>query len=264
MFNRFIKGFILGISEGIPGFCSAILAMFLGVYEELLEVISGFYKVKILLKNLPFLIGMLLGLITIVIGMAYIINQAEDILKLFFLGLMISGLFNLKKKVNFKNNEKNWIFLFGILFSILPEIMPQGSTSNNYLLIIIGGLISALGFILPGISGSLILLTMGIYPTIINSLSNVFKIFVKLPMNADLIISLLFLISFVLGAIVFSKLIKRFIQKKENMFLKFCMGLILGSTLIMLIECYYLSINVFIKIILIMFGILIMNFFKER
>ncbi len=262
--NNLFKGFVVGASFAVPGFCSAILAMFLNVYDKLLEVIGAIFNVRILLKNLDFIIGIASGLIFVIIGISYIIDKEESSLKLIFLGLMISGLINLKKKIDFKNIGENLYIMLGIFISILPEILPQTSTKNSIFLIVMAGLISAIGFILPGVSGSLMLLTIGVYPVIIKSISSTIKIFIKMPNRTDLIITSIFLMSFVLGMLLFVKLIKIIIKKKEKVFLKFCLGLIIGTVLIMLYDCYYVQMNIIKKISLIFIGFLIMSIFKEK
>ena len=113
---------------------------------------------------------------------------------------------------------------------------------------------------MPGISGSLILLMLGIYPVIINSFSSLLLMSLD---RSSLIIVLLFGISFVLGAVLFSKLINKIINKYEKSFLKFCLGLLIGTISIILWKVIKIDYNIFIKIIIVFIGVIFIKIFDR-
>ncbi len=264
---RILKGFLIGFSLLIPGVCSALLSMALNEYQTLLEVIENFYKMSKVKKHIFFIIGIILGIITVIFGMAYLFKEYQALLELFFLGLAIGGAIKLSKIIRDIKIVDFLVIIVGIFFSLIPEIFNQSTniqtlTNNTSLLfIIIGGILSSLAFIMPGISGSMILLSLGIYPLIITSFSNCLKIFIKTPDINSIVISVSFFISFVLGALLFSKLINKIISKYESLFMKFCLGLLIGSIIIILINVLYFELSIVMKILIILMGIIVMKIF---
>ncbi len=262
--KQFAKGFLIGVSFTIPGVCSALVAMFLNSYDSMLEVIEKFYNPKIIIKNFLFILGIILGIILCIMGMSLIFENYESILKIFFLGLTIGGLISIIRKTLPNKVVDLLIIMFGILLSLIPEILSQNSTNNfSILVLILGGILSSFAFIMPGISGSLLLLTLGIYQIIIDSFSDIFQIFTMTPPRSSVYNCLIFIISFVIGAIVFAKIIKKIIKKNELIFLKFCLGLLLGTILIFIREVWAYDLNIFFKVFICTLGVLIMKFFSE-
>lgn len=260
---KFLKGFLIGISVIIPGFCTALLAMTLNEYQSLLEVIESFYRFKILKKHSVFIIGIFIGIIFIVLLMNYLFSNYNKFLECFFLGIAIGGLFKISKFIKKANKVDYLVILIGILLSILPELLPLNSTINsNLVLIILGGILSSLGFIMPGVSGSMILLSIGVYPIIIKSFSDCLMIFKEFPENGQIINCVTFLISFVLASIMFSKLIKKVINKYEKIFIVFCIGLLIGTIGLIFKNIVVYEFHFILKIIITIMGILLMKIFK--
>lgn len=258
---KFFKGFLVGFSFIVPGVCSALVSMILGVYSILLEIIENFYKIKVIKKHLFFISGIILGIITLILGMSFLFKENQKLLEIFFLGLAIGGFINLFKKVKPSKPVDFLIIIGGILLTIMPELLIHNSTKQNHLImIIIGGFLSSLAFIMPGISGSLILLMLGIYPVIINSFSSLLLMSLD---RSSVIIVLLFGISFVLGAVLFSKLINKIINKYEKSFLKFCLGLLIGTISIILWKVIKIDYNIFIKIIIVFIGVIFIKIFDR-
>lgn len=262
--KQFARGFIIGVSSTIPGVCSALVAMFLNSYNTMLDVIEKFYKPQVLIKNIGFILGVFVGIISCIIGMSLIFKDYEFILKILFLGLTIGGFINISKRcLNFSIVDI-CVILLGIMFSLIPELLIHNSTTNsNLILIIIGGFLSSLAFIMPGISGSLLLLTLGIYQILITSFSDLFQILIRMPQISSIYNCAFFLVSFVVGAVIFSKLIKKFFIKYEKTFLKFCLGLLIGTMVILFLEVFRLDFNWLLKIVICLGGILLMKFFHE-
>ena len=87
--SKLLKGLIIGISFVVPGVCSALTAMILSVYEDLLNVIENFYKPKILIKNIMFIVGILLGIILSVVVISFLLNDYKSYLMIYFFGLTL-------------------------------------------------------------------------------------------------------------------------------------------------------------------------------
>ena len=126
---KFLKGLIIGISFTIPGVCSALTAMLLSVYNELLEIIESFYKPRILLRNLCFIIGIIVGICLSIIIISFLFNSYERYLTSYFLGLSIGGTILLIKKNRGFDLKGIVILLTGLVVSILP-LLFNVSTNN--------------------------------------------------------------------------------------------------------------------------------------
>lgn len=253
---KLLKGFIIGISFTIPGVCSALTAMILSVYEELLEITGHFYKPKVLIKNLFFIIGVILGIVFAVITLSFLFKDYRGYLIIYFFGLALGGFIAMLKKVSFDSVKRYLFLILGMLVSAFPIICHfKNSQNSNLLVISISGFISSLAFIMPGISGSMLLLAFGVYEVIINALSNTFCFFIN-GVNSSIIIVLTFLVSFSLGTIFFSKIIKKILSNYEQNFLLFSLGLLIGTVIFLFVEIVNIEVSIFIILLISILGIL--------
>ena len=231
----FFCGILMGIADAIPGISGGTIALLLGIYEELIGSISNF-NIN-LFQNLKkkgikycwnkingnFLLslisGVLLSLVSFVKIFSILIQEYPLFIWSFFLGLILATLFVINR------NIKKWdivnfilIFIFAFLTILLSIIKPSISESINLFYIFICGIIASSAMILPGISGSLILVILGVYTLIINALNN-------LEYN----IILVFLIGCLIGIINFSKIIKWLFHNYRDYTFSIMLGLVIGS-----------------------------------
>jgi len=231
----FFCGILMGIADAIPGISGGTIALLLGIYEELIGSISNF-NIN-LFRNLKkkgikycwnkingnFLIslisGVLLSLVSFVKIFSILIERYPLFIWSFFLGLILATLFVINR------NIKKWdianfilIFIFAFLTILLSIINPSISENINFFYILICGIIASSAMILPGISGSLILVILGVYTLIINALNN-------LEYN----IILVFLIGCLIGIINFSKIIKWLFHNYRDYTFSIMLGLVIGS-----------------------------------
>lgn len=217
-----IKGFFVGIANIIPGVSGGTLAITLGIYEELIEAISHFFK-KIK-SNIKFLIPIGIGAFTaIVIGTRIIEISLEKYTLptiLFFTGLILGGMPMLFGKIK-KNIKPSYALIFLATFALVIGIMFL-KTGNDVVLVDLNawgyfklflvGVIAAATMIIPGISGSFMLMVMGYYEPIINVI-NEFTSFNNLWNNFWILMP--FGIGVLLGIIVIAKIIEFLFQKFE-------------------------------------------------
>lgn len=217
-----IKGFFVGIANIIPGVSGGTLAITLGIYEELIEAISHFFK-KIK-SNIKFLIPIGIGAFTaIVIGSRIIEISLEKYTLptiLFFTGLILGGMPMLFGKIK-KNIKPSYALIFLATFALVIGVMFL-KTGNDVVLVDLNawgyfklflvGVIAAATMIIPGISGSFMLMVMGYYEPIINVI-NEFTSFNNLWNNFWILMP--FGIGVLLGIIVIAKIIEFLFQKFE-------------------------------------------------
>lgn len=233
-----IKGFIFGIANIIPGVSGGTLAMTMGIYEDMINSISHIFKD--LKKNILFLLPIGIGAVISILLMSKLIsNCLEDYpfpTTLFFIGLILGGIPLIARKV--KDKEKNPInfVLFFFTFSLVATMafMSEGDFSVNlsnpsvlmYFLLFLVGVLAAATMVIPGVSGSFVLMLIGFYKPIV-------KIVSDLTNTSHIIHNLLILIPFgvgiIVGIIAVAKLIEFLFQKFETATYYAILGFVFAS-----------------------------------
>ncbi|EEC21681.1 DUF368 domain-containing protein [Borreliella burgdorferi] len=249
MLNIYIKGILLGIANIIPGVSGGTLALILKIYYKIINSISEILKLTEIKKNLMFLTILATGMLTSILLTAKIFKTyafdngiIEALLIVFFIGLAFGNILTLKTEISIKeinSNTKilnNLLFFIGmsiiVLFLILKEsniqlksTIPKDKNSiKYYLLLISSGTISGASMILPGISGSAMLLLLGFYKEIILIVSEFNIIFITI-----------FAAAATMGIITSILIVKKIIDKHLNNFIYLSKGLIFGSILQMIL-----------------------------
>ncbi|AFT84067.1 hypothetical protein BgCN_0789 [Borreliella garinii NMJW1] len=248
MLNIYIKGILLGIANIIPGVSGGTLALILKIYYKIINSISEILKFAEIKKNLMFLTILATGMLTSIlltakIFKAYVFDNGiiEALLIVFFIGLTFGSMLTLKPEISKETNSnkkilKYLLFLIGmaiiVLFLIIKEsniqlqsTIPKDKNSiKYYLLLISSGAISGASMILPGISGSAVLLLFGFYKEIILIISE---------FNITLIA--IFTTAVTIGIVTSILIIKKIIDNQLNNFIYLSRGLIFGSILQMIL-----------------------------
>lgn len=216
-----LKGMIIGVANIIPGVSGGTLMITLGIYEEVIDTISHFFKN--FKKNLKFIIPLAIGMVLSILILSKIISWCLEKhpfpTTLFFIGLIIGGIPLLWKKVKAaKYKWTNWlvfIITFGVVltFAFLKSgdfvIDLNSLTTFGYLTLFIIGMVSAATMVIPGISGSFVLMLLGYYEPIVNTIKDLTN-FSNLGHN------LLILIPFGLGILVGIVLVAKLIEYLLN------------------------------------------------
>lgn len=236
-----LKGFIIGIGKVIPGISGSVLAITMGIYDKIISAFSNFFKDS--KKNFKFLIQILIGItIAIVFGsklINYLINHFYTTTMFAILGFIVGTIPSLINKT--KYNKKNIIISitsFLVTFSLNNFI--KFNININILTIILFGIIEAFTSIVPGISGTAIFINLGVYSYILENIS-----------SFNITFLCFYIIGALAGLIIFSKLINKLLEKKENEFLSIINGLVLASIMLIFKNCFdYSSNQIFVGIIL--------------
>ena len=260
-----IKGFFIGVGKIIPGVSGSLLAIVFGVYDRVLSIISNFfYDIKNNIKYLFFLgIGILTAIISTSKLLTYLLNNYYIITMLFFIGLIIGGIPNVIKKTKLKFNFNIIYGIISFLFVVSLYFLKVENNNiiNNYpfYIMILIGILDAATMIIPGISGTAIMMILGCYNTVLNMFGNVFML-----NNIKNIFP--FFIGVILGVIIISKIIF-YLLKKYNEQTNYCIiGFTLSSVLLLLLQTFERKINfmdVIIGLILLILGF-ILSFKLEK
>lgn len=255
----FIKGLLIGIGKIIPGVSGAVLAIILKVYNQGIDSIVNFFSNP--KKNILFLLniglGIILGIILFSNIINYTLNKYYVVTMLFFIGLIQGGIPNILKEVDKKD------YIYTLIIIIIFTLISFLNINNNYILknnftdyiiFFVGGIIETCGTVIPGLSSTALLLILGIYNTIIESISNI----------TNLIFNFKVLIPFILGilsSIIFvSKLISISLNKYKKKTYSIILGLVLSSIIMLIVKTFTYQttlLELLLGLIFMIFGIII-------
>lgn len=220
-----LKGFLLGIANIIPGVSGGTLAITLGIYNDLIGAISHFFKN--LKKNLKFLIPLGIGMVLAILLGSKVISLCLDKFPfpttLFFIGLIVGGIPLLTKKIKGKKLKPVNAAAFLLPFSVvmLMTFLNEGNnvvniTNMNVLQIILlflVGMVAAATMVIPGVSGSFVLMLLGYYKPIMATISNLtdFSLFWH-----NVLVLAPFGIGILVGIVGIAKLIEYLLKKHET------------------------------------------------
>ena len=233
---RLFKGIAMGAANVIPGVSGGTIALITNIYEELIDSLKSFNlkTLKLILKgqfktlhsqlNLNFLIPIILGIVLSILSLAklfdYLLVEYPAHTWAYFFGLVLASVYYVGLKVKYWDLKIIAILITGALVALTVSfVSPSLNENTSYFYIFICGLIGICGMILPGLSGSYILMLMGNYHLLmvksINSISEFTQALLSGNLSTflsssefDLLIYfLIFLIGSVVGLIVFSNII---------------------------------------------------------
>ena len=215
-----IKGFIIGVAKIIPGVSGSMLAIILGIYEQLLSSIAEIKQNFI--KNSQFIFKIGIGMIIAMIFMSKIVVNCLTYYyfptMLLFIGMIVGGIPSIVKKTKF-NKKTIFLSLLIIMFFYLTiNIKNENITEVNYNIIdfiklISIGFVDAFSSIVPGISGTALLMTLGYYNLLLETFSTLFDID-KIALN--LFVMIPFSLGFIIGTILISKLLNYLFKNYKN------------------------------------------------
>lgn len=248
----FIKGILIGAGAILPGISSGVLCVIFGIYEKLLDSVLNFFKD--IPKNFKFLfpiaLGGFVGVILFSKILQFLLYKYELQTKSIFIGLILGGVVllfkNMDKKEKFK--IKNLLYLFislaiaALMVYIGKKVGVKEIENINYIYLIISGFLMSIGIVIPGVSNTIILMLLGVYPLYLSSVSTLY-----FPVLITMAIGIIF------GCLLFMKIIKYLLDKFYNQTMFLIIGFTLGSIVILIPEI--VSINqIFIFITCILFG----------
>ncbi len=236
-----LRGMAMGIAEIIPGVSGGTIAFITGIYKELLDTINGVNAS--LIKNLvrmewgkvwqglngPFLfsliVGMGLGVLVGVFGVTHLLESHPEALWGLFFGLILASVPYMLSQMNEKKAVHLILFFLGAAIAYFITSLSPSEGSDNYLYIFLAGVIAISALVLPGISGSFMLLLMGLYTTIIPTI----KAFLDSPELSEFLLLAVFGLGCIVGLLSFSRLVSMAFEKYYNGTIALMAGFMLGS-----------------------------------
>tara|TARA_B100000073_G_scaffold126262_1_gene103306 strand:- start:66 stop:800 length:735 start_codon:yes stop_codon:yes gene_type:complete len=232
IFHKFIAGFFMGIAEITPGISGATIAGIFNVYKGFISFLKALNPIN--LKNgilnflkkidtnfiVPLILGMAISVYLSAFAIDYLISNYLFLFKIFLSLVMV---FAVVKNCFFDQayeKSKRYLLSFsiGILIALIIALSIFQLDFNNAVLLLIAGLLAFTAFLLPGISGSLVLVILGVYESVIFSIKEL-----------DLYALLPFIIGMFLSFLIIPTQILRYIKEDEFKVKVFFSGLIFGS-----------------------------------
>ncbi len=229
-FYRVFCGFFLGISIFAPGVSGSVMAVMMGIYTKLLDIVSNPFKnlKKNIIYLFPMGIGAGLSLVMFVLSFSYLFETYPKATFLLFMGLMLGNLpviFKDANKGNFKPSYALGIacaFSLALCVGLLRLNMAEGSGANamttSIYYLAFSGAVAGMSSMIPGMSISMILMVLGVYDHLMLSAKSL-----------DILVIAVVSLSFVTAMVLFSNLTKFIFKKFESLANFMVFGFVSGS-----------------------------------
>lgn len=230
-----LKGFAMGAANVIPGVSGGTIALITGIYEEFLATLKSIdlkaFRLFFTLQwtalaahiNLKFLVSILVGttvsLFTIAKLFKYLFASHPIQIWAFFFGLILASVYFIGKTVHKWNWATISSLLIGAIVAIGISFLEPSSENTNWLYILICGAIGISGMMLPGLSGSFILILMGNYELLM----------VKAIANLNLLHIALFGAGSIGGLMLFSHVLSWILKRYKDVTIALLTGFVFGS-----------------------------------
>lgn len=224
----------MGFADLIPGVSSGTIAFLYGIYNELL------YSIKVVLTQVPVLIlkgkfrtafklipfsfliplgiGMVLAVFSFVNVVSYLLETQTLYVWSVFFGLVLGSAVVIRKRMAGWTGKRVALLIGAFVLTLIIVSLPQLPETSSPLLTAASGMIASMAMILPGISGSLMLVLLGQYEGIIAAISNL-----------DILKLGLFALGIVVGLAIFSKLLSWLLHNHHSAVIATLIGVLLGS-----------------------------------
>jgi len=230
-----LKGMSMGAADVVPGVSGGTIAFISGIYEELLTSISSFnFGLINLLKregvkavwkqvNGSFLLALFLGIFISIISLAKLIESLLEnhpiLIWSFFFGLVLASIIYVGKQITKWNFiSVSLMVLCAVIAYYITTLNPMVGENSSSGFLFLSGMIAICAMILPGISGSFILVLLGAYKPVLNAVN-----------NKDILSIGVFMVGAVIGLLSFSRILKWLFASYKNYTLAGLTGFIIGS-----------------------------------
>ena len=230
----FFKGMAMGAADIVPGVSGGTIAFISGIYDRLIDAIAacspdklvwlakGRFKETWQAVDGPFLLALLAGILTSIFSLAqlisYLLEAHPEPLWSFFFGLIVASVLLVGRQIERWNVAAIAAIVIGTAFAYLITVAVPIQLPVTMLTLFFGAAVAICAMILPGISGSFILLLLGLYAGVLEAVRNL-----------DVALLGVFLLGCIGGLLSFARLLSWLLDYARNITLAFLTGLLLGS-----------------------------------
>ncbi|MDC1109063.1 DUF368 domain-containing protein [Flavobacteriaceae bacterium] len=249
-----LKGIIMGTANKVPGVSGGVVALALNFYDELLNSMKNIniknllsFKFRDAFKNsnksllLYICLGIIISYFSTSKLLDFLLNKYELLVWSVFFGLVIGTIIHLKQKINNWNNKSISLIILGIITGLIISYLDPMTENTNLLFVFICGILSICGMIIPGLSGSFLLILMGNYVLLLVDSVNVLFDSISSIISGDLEflqnsyitsrlkIIAVFTLGSVTGLVLLSKVMSLLLNRFNNSIQSIIFGFIIGS-----------------------------------
>lgn len=244
-FLIFIRGLFMGSADIVPGVSGGTIALITGIYGHLVGAISDikFGFVKPLLHGdlkgfwntlldeidfkffIPLILGIGVAFLTLAKVVTYCMDNHTALTFSFFLGLIIASAVILFRKIEKINIKHILLAVIGLILTYIFVSLNPIAGDHSLIVLFLSGMIAICAMILPGISGSFLLLLLGQYEYMLTALHELHF--------SELIV---FVIGALIGILGFSKILNFLLKNYEELTMAFLIGVMLGSLKVPTVE----------------------------
>lgn len=246
---KIIKGIIIGLANILPGLSGGAIALSMGVYEKLIYFVNNIFKspTKCIKEMWTYILGIVIGIILAIFAITYLFEMAPVQTSVLFIGLILGSLPTMISKVEKSPLQIRDVIVFALFAGIILFLPTLGVGIQREIQTSVGGIITlfflgiiaAATIIIPGISGSMILMALGYYTSLVTTVSVIMKLIVvfKIMDALTLTITVLpFVIGIVFGIFIMARLIEKMLSKYNKTVYWGIIGLIVASPFPIIIE----------------------------
>ena len=228
----------MGAANVIPGVSGGTIAFITNIYEDLINALKAFdikaFKFLLSLKlkafaehvNLPFLLILFSGIFISIISLGKILSFLFDNYPIyvwaFFFGLILASIYFVGKTISKWNPTTTMIVIIGVTIAVIITYLNPASRNENAFYLFVCGIVAMASMLLPGLSGSFVLILMGNYQLIFLEAVPEFNLAILIPV----------VLGSIAGFIILSRIISYLLKKFRDETLALLTGFILGSLLI--------------------------------
>lgn len=261
----FLSGILIGTCMILPGVSGSVVAIMLGIYEEVIFLVNDNCKNIVKIKKLmPLCMGIIIGVFIFgKILLAFYKNYSFYMMYI-FVGLILGSIPLLLAELKKQNKYIKYKYLLiSLCISLIIFLIPKFLTINNndnlsFFNMFLGGFLYISGKIIPGISSSFFLMTLGIYEYMLNIITNPFLINLT-----DLAKILPFIVGALIGMFVFIKLINYLLREYFSETYSLIIGFVLGS-IVAIFPGFQFSVKEIIAIIYMVISFTLVNKLSKK
>lgn len=230
-----LKGMGMGAANVVPGVSGGTIALITGIFEKLIDSIKSFNLTALNLilhgkfrqfashVNLNFLLAVFAGVFVSIVSMArvfgYLLEHHPVHIMAFFFGLILASIYYVGKTIDKWKLPVMVSFIAGTIVAVMLSILEPAQENSSIWYLFICGIVATCSMILPGLSGSFVLILMGNYQLVMIDAVNAMNLKILLPV----------VVGAAAGLLLFSNLLSWLYKKYRNITIALLTGFILGS-----------------------------------
>lgn len=237
-----LKGMVMGVANIIPGVSGGTMAVSMGIYDDIISAVTHLFKdfKKSVLTLLPYFVGMGLAIVGLSYAIDFFLHNYNLQTNFLFIGLILGGLPVILSRFKGKKVGVGAGIAFVVAFAVIIGLQLAGTGGDveikvnaiGIIKLFLIGVIASATMVVPGVSGSMILMILGYYGPIISEVKNFFSALKEFDMPA-LIDGAMILVPFGLGVVIgifaIAKLIEFLLKNYEVITFGAILGLIVAS-----------------------------------